>query len=157
IIIYGTDDNYVKLDRTATNTATATNTEFFEFIQEVNATARNQTQDHTGNLAASFPQDFWLRIVWDGTNLTGGYSTDSGATWTQAGRTSTALPANPRVGVFALSNAATTQVTPTFDWFTIDGPNVAPTCPNASPVISSATRTPAGDVSTGQSVDFAAA
>ena len=34
IIVYGNDNNYVKLDRTASNAATAANTEFFEFIQE---------------------------------------------------------------------------------------------------------------------------
>src|SRR6185503_8338632 len=73
------------------------------------------------------------------------YSTD-GTNWTSVGRTSTALPANPQVGFFALSNAATTTVTPTFDWFTLDGPNVPPdpNCvpgagANADPVISSAT------------------
>ena len=71
IIVYGDDDNYVKLDRTATNTAATANTEFFEFIEEVDATARNATADHTANLAATFPQDFYVRIVWDGTNLTG--------------------------------------------------------------------------------------
>ena len=32
-----------------------------------------------------------------------------------------------------------------------------PTCANSDPVISSATRTPAGDVTTGQAVEFAAA
>ena len=157
VIVYGDDNNYVKLDRTATNTATATNTEKFEFIQEVNATARNATQDYTANLAANFPQDFYLRIVYNGTNLAGSYSTD-GTNWTNVGRTSTALPANARVGVYALSNAATTQVNATFDWFTLNGANVADTpCPNADPVISAATRTPAGDVNTGQSVDFTAA
>jgi PKD repeat protein len=40
IIVYGDDDNYIKLDRTSTNTAAATTkTEFVEFVQEVNATA----------------------------------------------------------------------------------------------------------------------
>ena len=156
VIVYGTDDNYVKLDRTASNGPTAATTEFFEFIQEVNATARNQGTDRTANLAATFPQDFYVRIVWNGTTLTGQYSTD-GQAWTQAGRTSTAFPANAQVGFFALSNAAATEVTALFDWFTIDGANVPPTCINADPVIGSATRTPAGDVTTGQAVEFAAA
>ena len=145
IIVYGDDDNYVKLDRTASNGPTAANTEFFEFIQEVAGTPRNQGTDRTANLAATFPQDFYLRIVWDGTNLVAGYSTDN-QTWTTVGRTSTAMPANAQVGFFALSNAAATTVTPTFDWFTIDGPNVPPdpTCTpgsgaNTDPVITSAT------------------
>jgi PKD repeat protein len=135
IIVYGDDDNYVKLDRTATNASGSTNTEFFEFIQEVAATARNASQDHTTNLASDFPSDFYLRIVWDGTNMTGAYSTD-GTAWTSVGRASTALPANPKIGIFALSNGATTVVSPKFDYITIDGP---PCGTNQNPVISSAT------------------
>ena len=64
--------------------ATATNTEKFEFINEVNATARNHRTDGTANLAATFAQDFYVRMVSDGTTLTGQYSTD-GQTWTQRG------------------------------------------------------------------------
>jgi PKD repeat protein len=135
IIVYGDDDNYVKLDRTATNASGSTNTEFFEFIQEVAATARNQGQDHTAVIASDFPSDFYLRIVWDGTNMTGAYSTD-GSAWTSVGRSSTALPATPKIGFFALSNGATTIVNPKFDYITIDGP---PCGTNQNPVISSAT------------------
>ena len=156
IIVYGDDNNYVKLDRTASNAPTAANVEFFEFIQEQNATARNATQDRTANLAATFPQDFYVRISYDGTNLTGSYSTD-GTTFTAAGRASTPLPANAKIGLHAFSNAAATQVLATFDWFKVDGPNVGTPCPNADPVIASATRTPAGDVEVGTPVAFTAA
>jgi PKD repeat protein len=135
IIVYGDDDNYVKLDRTATNASGSTNTEFFEFIQEVAGTPRNAAQDHTSNLASTFPSDFYLRITWDGTNLTGAYSTD-GSAWTNVGRTATPLPANAKLGIFALSNGATTVVSPKFDYVTIDGP---PCGSNQNPVISSAT------------------
>ena len=69
--------------------------------------AQRQAQDRTANLAATFPQDFYVRIVWNGTNLTGQYSTDGHDV--DAGRpASTAMPANARVGVHALSNAAAT-------------------------------------------------
>ena len=135
VIVYGTDDNYVKLDRTASNTATAANTEFFEFIQEQNGTARNAGQDRTSNLAATFPQDFYIRIDYDGTNLTGSYSTD-GTTWTNVGRASTPLPANAQVGFFALSNAAATRSTPTFDWFEMTARTsrrTRPACPATAP------------------------
>ena len=97
------------------------------------------------NLAAAFPQDFYIRINYDGTNLTGSYSTD-GTTFTNVGRASTPLPANAQVGFFALSNAAATQVNATFDWFELTGPNVPadPNCvpgdgANADPAITSAT------------------
>ena len=55
-----------------------------------------------------FPNDFYMRVKSDGTNITGEYSTD-GTTWTQVGQ-SAALPANAKIGVFALSNAAATIV-----------------------------------------------
>ncbi len=162
IIVYGDDDNYIKLDRTSTNTAAATTkTEFVEFVQEVAAVARNAAADHTANLAAAYAPDMWLRIVYNGTNLIGQYSPD-GTTWTNAGQASTALPANAKIGFFALSNAATTTVNAVFDWWQVEGPNAPaiPGCvsaPNANPVISSATRTPTGDVTTGTAINFAAA
>ena len=147
IILYGDDDNYIKLDRTATNNG-GTATEFFEFIQETNATARNTSSDHTANIAATFPADFYVRMVSDGTNVTGYYSTDQ-TTWTAVGQVSAGAPANPKVGVYALSNGAATSVTPTFDWFQEDGANITPGCSgpvNATPVISSATGTPTNGV-----------
>ena len=154
IIVYGDDDNYVKLDRTATNSPTGTNTEIFEFIQEQNGTARNTGQDRTGNLPGDFPQDFYVRISYDGTNLTGAYSTD-GTTWTNVGRASTPLPANAKIGVHALSNAAATQVLPTFDWFKVEGPNVGTPCDNTDPTVT-ASRNPAGNVRVGVPVAFTA-
>jgi PKD repeat protein/type 1 glutamine amidotransferase len=162
LIVYGDDDNYIKLDRTSTNTAGATNkTEFVEFIQEVAGTPRNASADHTANLPAAQDPNMWLRIVYNGTNLIGQYSAD-GTTWTQAGQASTALPANPKVGFFALSNAAATTVNAVFDWWQVEGANVAaiPGCtnaPNADPVITSATRTPSGNVDTNTAINFAAA
>jgi PKD repeat protein len=145
IIVYGDDDNYTKLDRVATNAAGGTVTEKFEFVNESGATARNTNQDYTSNLPqATFPNDYYLRITSDGTNLTGSYSTD-GTTWTNVGR-SAAAPANPKAGIYALSNGATTVVNGTVDWFEMTGPNVVPDgCgqpTNSSPVISSATATP---------------
>jgi cytochrome c len=162
IIVYGDDDNYIKLDRTSTNTAgAATKTEFVEFIQEVAAVARNATADHTANLPAAQDPNMWLRILYNGTNLIGQYSAD-GTTWTQAGQASTALPTNAKIGFFALSNAATTTVDAVFDWWQVEGPNAPaiPGCtsaPNANPVIGSMTRTPSGDVTAGTAINFAAA
>ena len=145
IIVYGDDDNYTKLDRGATNAATGAVTEKFEFINEVGATARNSSADYTTNIAqATFPNDYYLRIVSDGTNMTGSYSTD-GTTWVTVGQ-SAALPTNPKVGIYALSNGATTVVNGVFDSIQIDGPNVtgdgcgAPS--NSTPVVSSATGSP---------------
>ena len=150
IIVYGDDDNYTKLDRTATNNG-GTAVEKFEFINEVAAVARNTSSDYTPNLDQStFPQDFYLRITsTDGTTMTGAYSTD-GTTWTNVGQSAN-VPANPKVGMLALSNGATTTVTPTFDWFQMDGPNVQGDCGgggggNQSPVVSAAAANPTNGV-----------
>jgi cytochrome c len=126
LIVYGDDDNHTKLDRTATNTPTGTNAEKFEFINEVNGTPRNQTQDGTANLGANLQPDFLVRIVSDGTQITGAYSLNDGQTWTNVGRAAN-LPANPKIGLISLSNAAATTVTPEFDWITIEGPGVPQT------------------------------
>ena len=90
--------------------------EKFEFINEVAGTPRNGSADASANLAATFPNDFCMRVKSDGTNITGEYSTD-GTTWTPVGRRA-ALPANAKVGVFALSNAAATTVDAKFDYVT---------------------------------------
>ncbi|HEY6888692.1 MAG TPA: PKD domain-containing protein, partial [Solirubrobacter sp.] len=57
IIVYGDDDNYIKLDRTS-NSATNAN-EIMEFVQEVAAAARNGTNDHTTTLPSTLAADFY--------------------------------------------------------------------------------------------------
>ena len=121
-MVYGDDDNYTKFDRVSTNAATATAVEKFEFINEVAGTPRNAAADATANLASTFGNDVFMRVKSDGTNITGEYSVD-GTTWTPVGR-SAVLPANAKVGVFALSNAATTVVNAKFDYVTLEGVNV---------------------------------
>jgi hypothetical protein len=58
-----------------------------------------------------------MKIESDGTQIRGYYSPD-GTNWTLTGQPAN-LPANARVGFFALDNAATTHVTAKFDWFTL--------------------------------------
>ena len=91
------------------------------------AVARNDAADSTANIAASFPNDYYLRMVSDGTNVTGAYSTD-GTTWTPVGRPA-AIPAGAKIGVFAFSNAAATTPVADFDWFRLEGP-AAPSGPS---------------------------
>ena len=99
IMVYGDDANFTKFGRIA---HTAAGDEKFEFINEVNSVARNEAADSTGNIPAAFPDDFWVRLTSDGTNVVGHYSTD-GTTWTPVGRPA-ALPANAKLGLFAFSN-----------------------------------------------------
>jgi cytochrome c len=116
LIVYGDDDNYTKFDRLATSTADPP-AEHFEFINEVAGTPRNEAADSGPQLGSSFPADWYMKIESDGTQIRGYYSPD-GTNWTLTGRPAN-LPANARVGFFALDNAATTHVTAKFDWFTL--------------------------------------
>ena len=116
-MVYGTDDNFTKFGRIAHTTA---GDEKFEFINEVNAVARNEAADSTGNLDAAFPDDFWLRLTSDGTNVVGHYSTD-GSSWTAVGRPA-ALPANAKIGLFAFSNDGAGNPIAAFDSFTLSTP-----------------------------------
>ena len=68
IMVYGNDDNFTKFGRIAHSAA---GDEKFEFINEVNAVARNEAADSTANIPAAFPDDFWLRLTSDGTNVVG--------------------------------------------------------------------------------------
>jgi cytochrome c len=119
LLAYTDDGNFVKFGRIATDGA---GTEKFEFILETNGTPRNDAPDSTANLPADFPKDYYLRMVSDGTNVTGAYSTN-GTTWTPVGRAAP-LPAGAKLGVFSFSNAAATSPVADFDWFRLDGPAV---------------------------------
>jgi PKD repeat protein len=121
IMVYGGDDDYLKLGRIA---HTAAGDEKFEYIHEAAGTPDNTTADSTANIAAAFPDDYWVQLRYDGTNVTGWYSPD-GSVWTQAGR-AWPLPANARVGVFAFGNqAATAGPEAAFDSFRITQPGAA--------------------------------
>jgi cytochrome c len=117
LLLYGNDDNFTKFGRIAHTTA---GDEKFEFIYETNDTPRNEAADSTPNIAADFPDDFYVRITSDGTNITGAYSTD-GSAWTPVGRPAP-MPENARIGLFAFSNAAAATPVAAFDWFELDLP-----------------------------------
>ncbi|MEZ0294463.1 MAG: ThuA domain-containing protein [Solirubrobacteraceae bacterium] len=118
IMVYGDDDNFIKFGRLATD-ANGNGDEKFEFILENAGTPRNEAADSTANLPAGFPRDYWVRLVSDGTNVTGAYSTD-GATWTTVGRPAP-LPADAKLGLFAFSNNGTGNPVAKFDSFTLSG------------------------------------
>ena len=116
IMIYGNDDNFTKFGRIAHSGA---GDEKFEFINEINAVARNEAADSTANIAADFPDDFWVRLTSDGTNVVGHYSTN-GSTWTAVGRPA-ALPADAKIGLFAFYNEGVGIPVAAFDSFTLTG------------------------------------
>jgi PKD repeat protein/plastocyanin len=119
LIVYGDDSNFTKFGRIA---HTAAGDEKFEFIYENAGTPRNDAADSTANIPAAFPDDFYVRMTSDGTNVTGAYSTDGNA-WTPVGRAAP-LPANAKLGMFAFSNDGTGNPVAAFDSFTLTGDNV---------------------------------
>ena len=122
LVVYGDDDNFTKFGRIATNALPAAASEKFEYIYENAASPRNDAADSTAPVAAGFPDDVWMRITSDGTNITGAYSTDGNA-WTPVGRPAP-LPANAKIGMFSFSNMAATAPVAAFDSFTLTGDNV---------------------------------
>jgi cytochrome c len=119
LIVYGDDSNFTKFGRIAHTTA---GDEKFEFIYENAGTPRNDAQDSTANIPAAFPDDFYVRITSDGTNVTGDYSTD-GSAWTPVGRPAP-IAANAKIGLFAFSNDGTGNPVAAIDSFTLTGDNV---------------------------------
>ena len=112
ILVYGDDANYTKLGRIA---HTPTGDEKFEYIYETAGTPRNEAPDSTPNLPGDFPDDYFVRITSDGTNISGAYSTD-GTTWVPVGRPAP-LPADARVGMFAFNNEAAASPEAAFESF----------------------------------------
>ena len=117
IMVYGDDANFTKFGRIAHSAA---GDEKFEFIYENNSVARNEAADSTANIPANFPDDFYVRLTSDGTNVTGHYSTN-GTDWTLVGRPAP-LPANAKIGLFAFSNDGTGNPVAAFDSFTLSTP-----------------------------------
>ena len=112
LIIYGDDNNYLKLVYSGRSTAAAGSkaANVIQFAKEVNAVA---SESNSATLGATFPDTVWLRMSsTDGNVVTPSYSTD-GATWlpittsggTAAPRDLTGITA-PKVGLLALGSTA---------------------------------------------------
>ena len=136
LILYGDDDNYVKLDILSTNVATAAVTRNLELRNEIGGTVQNPQP----NAAAPDNGIVWLRLAKSGTTYTGSYSTD-GVTWTQISQTASNAGLNAaRVGIYALgaTQQGTVSNTAVFDYFHVvrepvtATATVAPTTPNGS-------------------------
>ncbi len=137
ILVYGDDDDYTSVGRSATPDG-----ERFWHTEERAATVPSADPSFSPLLPANYPDDFYVRLGWNGAgSLVSSYSTDA-TNWTSVGRTTNWLPDNPRVGVFAYADGAATAVTPEFDWIEVD-----PVC-DPPPGTLSLTLGPAGDLGT---------
>ncbi|HSF35420.1 MAG TPA: ThuA domain-containing protein [Nocardioides sp.] len=137
LIVYGDDNNYLKLVYSGRSTATAGSkaANVIQFAKEVNGTA---SESNSTALGATFPDTVWLRMTsTDGNVVTPSYSTD-GATWlpittsngTAAPRDLTGITA-PKVGLLALASTAAgaaDNITAEFDYFTLTPDDTAVPC-----------------------------
>ncbi len=122
LILYGDDNNYVKLDIVSTNQAGSAVSRNIELRNEIGGTVQNPQP----NAAAPASGITWLRLAKSGDVYTGWYSND-GVAWTQIAETMTNSGlAGARIGLYALGNSAQGQVSHTaaFDYFRVVGPDV---------------------------------
>ena len=140
LIIYGDDNNYLKLVYSGRSTAAAGSkaANVIQFAKEVNAVA---SESNSTALGATFPDTVWLRMSsTDGNVVTASYSTD-GATWlpittsngTAAPRDLTGIT-SPKVGLLALGSTAAgaaDNISAKFDYFTITPDDTAVPCAHA--------------------------
>ena len=103
LIVYGDDDNYVKMVFEGRNdNASDPAARVFQLLQETNA---SPTEWNTTALGAGYPDTVWVRLSFDGTTLTGSYSAD-GESFTDMGQSlSLAGITDPRIGLVALAGS----------------------------------------------------
>ena len=136
LIVYGDDNNYLKLVYSGRSTAAAGSkaANVIQFAKEVNATA---SETNSANLGADFPDTVWLRMTsTNGSSVTASYSTD-GDTWlpinaANAARDLTGITA-PKVGLLALgatAAGAADNLVAEFDHFKLTPDDTAVPCNN---------------------------
>jgi len=121
IIVYGDDDNYVRLNPVGTAAAGAAPDRKIEFISEAGGVPRNATGDSSASLPADFGDTYYLKVISDGSELTAAYSAD-GAAWTPVGRPAPLGEiADPHIGLIANKGKTTSPVVDAaFEWFRVE-------------------------------------
>ncbi|MEV7629938.1 ThuA domain-containing protein [Actinoplanes sp. NPDC089786] len=142
LLVYGDDDNYIKLDLVADNTAGQPVSRRLEFRSEIGGAVQDP-QPQAGNLTSAV---WHLKLVKAGTTYTAAYSAD-GTEWTSLGSlTNAAVGAAPKTGLFTLGAAQTASKTAAFDYFRLTSGNADTTAPVTSAAVSG---TPVGGWHTG--------
>ena len=135
LVVYGDDNNYLKLVYSGRNTSAAGDkaANIIQFTKETNGTA---SETNSANLGAAFPDTVWLRMSsTDGTSVTASYSSD-GATWlpvtsANAARDLTGIT-TPKVGLLALgatAAGAADNLVAKFDYFLLTPDDTAVPAP----------------------------
>ncbi|WP_091556280.1 ThuA domain-containing protein [Micromonospora pattaloongensis] len=114
LLVYGDDDNYLKLDFIADNQAGQAVTRRIEFRSEIGAAVQNP-QPQVTNLTNAV---WHLRLARKGNVYTASYSAN-GTDWTTFSEslTNSAVGATPKVGLFTLGANQTASKTASFDYF----------------------------------------
>ncbi|RIQ22252.1 DUF1349 domain-containing protein [Jiangella rhizosphaerae] len=110
LLMHGSDDDYVKLAFTRTNSGSR----ILEFQTEAGGT---RTWHANVTLPADFPATAHLRLVSDGTQVTAAYSAD-GQTWTALAGAAQVIEGST-IGLVAAGDTAAHSVNAVFDHFTI--------------------------------------
>jgi regulation of enolase protein 1 (concanavalin A-like superfamily) len=125
LLVYGDDDNYVKLDFIADNTAGQAVSRRIEFRSEIGAAVQDP-QPNVSNLTSAV---WHLRLTKAGNTYTAAYSAD-GTEWTTLGPlTNAAVGATPKVGLFSLGANQTASKTVAFDYFRLSAGDADSTAP----------------------------
>jgi cytochrome c len=124
LMVYGDDDNFVKLSYI--KVPGSRNMEFM--LQDEGAPIDGGAVDRTPNFDANFPTEVYLRVRSDGANLTAAYSLN-GTDWTGFGRQRSLAALGPdlKVGVAAFNGDGSGNEA-AFDFFTLEPIDVEPTC-----------------------------
>lgn len=116
LLVYGGDDDYVKLDVVATNAASAATDLRAELVSERNASFGNGGNRNIDVAETSESGWYYLRLAKTGDTYTGWIS-DGGVTWTPLGNPVTNDAAMTSFGVMAIGPDQETPVTVAFDYF----------------------------------------
>ncbi|WP_125776714.1 ThuA domain-containing protein [Antribacter gilvus] len=115
LIVYGDDDNYVKLDVVTDNQAGQAVARRIELRSEVGGVVQDP-QPNAGELLSG---EWWLRLSRTGTTFTASYSAD-GQTWSEIpGAVTNAAVGGAGVGLYALGASQTAAATASFDHFRV--------------------------------------
>ncbi|MCO8271636.1 ThuA domain-containing protein [Actinoplanes sp. TRM 88003] len=132
LIVYGDDDNYLKLDYVLDNTAGQTLSRRLEFRSEIGAAVQDP-QPQAGSLTSGI---WYLRLAKVGTTYTGSYSAD-GTDWTAfQSLTNAAVGTTPKVGLYTLGANQTASKTASFDYFRLSTASADSTAPVTTAVVS---------------------
>jgi regulation of enolase protein 1 (concanavalin A-like superfamily) len=144
ILVYGDDDNYLKLVFEGRSTSADKAARIIQFSHEKNATA---AEANSPNLGAGFPDTVWLRLTSDGSTVTPSYSAD-GTTWIAASNSWTGWSAIDKtttglnkIGLVAMgTSGTTTPANVSFDFFHLTGeePTEDTTTPVTTATVSTA-------------------